>query len=152
VLADLTAEFEKSRTPVVFIKLTVKDSDGAVLGDNFYWHNWEDYMRYESLNTMPYVTIQASSPSRSTAPKTGNELYTITLSNQSSTPALLTRVKTISSATGEQVLPAFYSDNYFALIPGESKTITIEFAEKYLEGGTPQFSIEGWNTNPRELN
>ncbi|MDR1640714.1 MAG: S-layer homology domain-containing protein [Clostridiales bacterium] len=152
VIDDLTSAFEGSLTPIVFIKLTVKDSAGAVLGDNFYWHNKDVYMQYESLNTMPYVTIQASSPSRSTAPKTGNELYTITLTNSSSTPALLTRVKTISSATGEQVLPAFYSDNYFALVPGESKTITIEFAEKYLEGGSPEFSIEGWNTNPRDLN
>jgi hypothetical protein len=152
VIGNLASAFERSKTPIVFIKLTVKDNSGEILGDNFYWHNKDVYMQYESLNTMPYVTIQASSPSRSISPKTGNELYTIKFANSSSIPALLTRVKTISSATGKQVLPAFYSDNYFALLPGESKTITIEFAKKYLEGGTPEFSIEGWNTNPRDLN
>ena len=40
----------------------------------------------------------------------------------------------------------FYSDNYFSLMPGESKTVTVEFNPKYLRGGQPVFRLSGWNT------
>jgi hypothetical protein len=152
VLNDLTDVFELSTTPLVFIKLTVKDSSGEVLGDNLYWHNYEDYMRYESLSSLPYVGLRTSTPDRQTAPKTGNELYSITITNSSATPALMIRVKTTNGDNGEQILPAFYSDNYISLMPGESKTITIEFDKKYLEGADPKFSLEGWNISPKNLN
>ena len=57
------------------------------------------------------------------------------------------RVKTSNDLTGERVLPAYYEDNYFSLMPGESKTISVEFDESKLNGGNPVFEIEGWNVN-----
>jgi Malectin domain/Exo-beta-D-glucosaminidase Ig-fold domain len=43
------------------------------------------------------------------------------------------------------VLPAFYSDNYVSLLPGESKTITIDAAKADLAGEAPLITIDGWN-------
>jgi hypothetical protein len=63
-----------------------------------------------------------------------------------------TRIRTISSATNEDILPAFYSDNYFSLMPGESKTITVDFHPKYLESGQPVFELSGWNTKAEIIN
>ncbi len=148
-LATATADFAKSPTDLVFIRLTVKDSSGNVLGDTLYWHNWKDYMHYESLNRLPEVRLRASLSPKSTVAGEigeGNDLYAITLSNNSSAPAVQTRIRTISSATDEDILPAFYSDNYFSLMPGESKTVTVEFNPKYLKGGRPVFELSGWNT------
>jgi len=31
-------------------------------------------------------------------------------------------------------------------MPGESKTVTVEFNPKYLKGGKPAFELSGWNT------
>jgi hypothetical protein len=31
-------------------------------------------------------------------------------------------------------------------MPGESKTVPVEFHPKYLEGGRPVFQLSGWNT------
>jgi hypothetical protein len=127
----------------------VRDGAGNALGDTLYWHNWKDYMRYESLNLLPEVRMSAA-VSRKTAVAgeigNGNVLYTITLSNDSSAPAVQTRIRTISSATNEDIVPSFYSDNYFGLMPGESKTVTVEFSPKYLKGGQPIFELSGWNT------
>jgi hypothetical protein len=56
------------------------------------------------------------------------------------------RIRSISTATYEDILPAFYSDNYFSLMPGESKTVTVEFNPSHLKGGLPIFELSGWNT------
>ena len=154
-LATATADFAKAPTDLVFIRLTVKDSAGNILGDTLYWHNWKDYMRYESLNSLPEVRLRAAVSSKSIVSAEigkGNHAYTVTLSNTSSTPALQTRIRTISSETKEDVLPAFYSDNYFSLMPGESKTVTVEFDPKYLKSGKPLFELSGWNTTTATLN
>jgi hypothetical protein len=81
----------------------------------------------------------------------GNDLYAVTLSNNNSAPAVQTRIRTISSATGEDVLPAFYSDNYFSLMPGESRTVAVEYDPKYLKGGRPVFELSGWNTRAETI-
>jgi hypothetical protein len=143
------ADFAKSSTDLIFIRLTVRDSRSNVLGDTLYWHNWKDYMRYESLNQLPEVRLRASVSSKSTVAGEigkGNDRYIITLSNNSSAPALQTRIRAISSSTNEDILPAFYSDNYFSLMPGESKTVAVEFNPKYAKGGSPVFELSGWNT------
>ena len=153
-LATATADFAKSPTDLVFIRLTVKGSSGNVLGDTLYWHNWKDYMHYESLNRLPEVRLRAALSPKSTVAGEigeGNDLYAITLSNNSSAPAVQTRIRTISSATDEDILPAFYSDNYFSLMPGESKTVTVEFNPKYLKGGRPVFELSGWNTKAETI-
>lgn len=153
-LATATPDFAKSPTDMVFIRLTVKDSTGKTLGDTLYWHNWKDYMRYESLNRLPEVRIRAELSSKSTVEREigkGNVLYTITLSNDSSAPAVQTRIRTTSSATGEDVLPAFYSDNYFALMPGESRIVAVEFDPTHLKGGHPVFQLSGWNTRAETI-
>jgi len=148
-LATVTADFAKSPTDMIFIRLTVKDASGATLGDTLYWHNWKDYMRYEALNTLPEVRINASVSAKSVVREEtgrGNDRYTITLTNKSSEPAVQTRIRTLGSETKEDILPVFYSDNYFSLMPGESKTVTVEFNPKYLNGGRPVFELSGWNT------
>jgi HK97 family phage major capsid protein len=63
----------------------------------------------------------------------------------------LASIRTISSTTNEDILPAFYSDNYFSLMPGESKTVTVEFNPKYLKGGRPVFKLSGWNTKAETI-
>jgi hypothetical protein len=155
VLATATDEFAKSPTELVFIRLTVAlDASGEVLGDTLYWHNYKDYMHYETLNDLAVIAIDAKVSEKSTvagAIGDGNDLYTITLTNNSGVPAVQTRIRTISEVTGEDVLPTFYSDNYFSLMPGESKTVTVEFNPKYLEGGAVSFELSGWNTQTAAL-
>ena len=36
-------------------------------------------------------------------------------------------------------------------MPGESKTITVEFNPKYLKGGHPVFELSGWNTKAETI-
>jgi hypothetical protein len=55
------------------------------------------------------------------------------------------RLKLYGKKTGERILPAFYSDNYIALMPGEEKEITISFKDEDTRGERPDVEISGFN-------
>jgi hypothetical protein len=43
------------------------------------------------------------------------------------------------------ILPVFYSDNYFFLMPGEEKEVTIRLYNTDTKGETPEVVISGFN-------
>jgi hypothetical protein len=65
--------------------------------------------------------------------------------------AVMIRLKLLRATSGERVLPAYYSDNYFSLLAGESKDETIELDGRYLAGESPKLAVEGWNVNLSEI-
>jgi len=44
-----------------------------------------------------------------------------------------------------------HEDNYFSLLRGETKQVTIEFGAKDLSGNQVSVQVEGWNVTPAEL-
>ena len=66
----------------------------------------------------------------------------MTLENKGYVPALMIRLKVKDSATGDLVLPVWYSDNYFFLMPGESKKVEVSFESIQ---GKPLFLADGLN-------
>jgi hypothetical protein len=73
---------------------------------------------------------------------------TITLENRTNTVALMARLKVTEEDGEKRILPVYYSDNYVSLLPGESRTITIDGipADK-----TARVFIDGWNIKPGEI-
>ena len=68
--------------------------------------------------------------------------YAVTLENRGDVPALMIRLKGKDSATGDLALPVWYSDNYFFLLPGESKTVDVQVESLQ---GRAVFETEGMN-------
>lgn len=65
--------------------------------------------------------------------------------NTGSVPALMVRLK-LCTDHGEQILPAYYSDNYFHLLPGERKPITIGWSlHDVPKGAKPMLHVSGFN-------
>jgi hypothetical protein len=141
------ADFSASSTDLVFLTLTLRDEGGNILGENHYWHNRAVYQDYRELSSLPAARLEAAASPAPAAPN-GNALYTIRVSNPSGTPAVQTRIRTLTQ-DGEDVLPVFYSDNYFTLMPGESKTLSAEFNQG--KPGVPRFTLDGWNTAPQVI-
>ncbi len=142
------ADFSEPQTDVVFMKLTVRDASGHVLGDNLYWHNRKDYLDYRAFQTLAPVDLSVAVSTGKRLPN-GNDLYSITLANTTVEPALQARLRTSARATGRDVLPTFYSDNYITLMPGDTRVISVEFSAKHLEGGEPDFHLDGWNVQEK---
>jgi len=78
-------------------------------------------------------------------------LLTVTLKNPTETIALMTHLQLHQKGSGKRVLPVFYSDNYITLVPGESRTVTIEVATKDLAGDAPQILVDGFNVDVKPV-
>lgn len=129
-------------TPLQYIRTTVCDAQGNELASNFTWTNRSDYLNYKTMTKLDKVNLKST---KAVLTQEGSTCrYSVTLTNDSDTPALMIRLKTMNDK-GERVLPVYYDDNYISLMPGESQTLSFEFDQKYLNGGKPAMSVEGWN-------
>ena len=125
--------------PMVLVSLKLTDAAGTLLSENFYWRG-RDAASYRALDTLAPATLTAR---MATGPVDGaDRVVTVTLANDGPVPALNTKL-TLVDARGERILPAFYSDNYVALLPGESKVVTIRYPATVTT--TPEVTMRGWN-------
>ncbi len=133
-----------------FVRLTIHNDNGQLLGDNFYWQS-QHGGDLRGMNSMP----ETRPAGQVTLHKQAKMFKaTATLHNNTKTPAVaikLTPRKHKLTGPTSRILPAFISDNYFSLMPGESKTVTLEFDEDDLDGRDPEVEMSGWNIESHTL-
>jgi Glycosyl hydrolase 2 galactose-binding domain-like/Exo-beta-D-glucosaminidase Ig-fold domain/NedA-like, galactose-binding domain/Glycosyl hydrolases family 2 len=125
---------------VFFVKLKLSRGK-TLLSENFYWAPAQNG-DCSALNSMPSVNLNTSARLTSQQITPG---ITTTISNPTHAISLAVRLKAVNGETGERILPAMYEDNYFSLLPGESRRIRITFPHQSLSGKTPHLIVEGWN-------
>jgi exo-1,4-beta-D-glucosaminidase len=141
-------------SPVWFLNLKLEDPSDDVVSENFYWFsttpetlewnkgNWymtptktfADYTALQSLPPAP-LKVEATSKPGSTS---------VTVSNPGKTLAFAVRLRLVRDTDKEEVLPVLWDDNYFALLPGQSRRITATYAAKDLGGARPAVTAETW--------
>lgn len=125
--------------PMVLVTLELRDSAGKLVSDNFYWRG-KDEAAYQGLNAMPAVPL-AMTMTRPQAE--GNDrVVRVTLRNAAAAPALAAKL-TLVDGKGARILPAFYSDNYVSLLPGETREIAIRYPAD--SAGAARVRLRGWN-------
>ena len=103
---------------------------------------------------MPSSTTSGVPP---TAVATTGTDYVLTASirNPANVVAFFIRLKLLRvGAVGRsdtRVLPSFYDDNYFTLLPDETKRVSIRCARADAGNVTPQLWVEGWNIRPAQI-
>jgi beta-mannosidase len=130
-------------TPTYFVKLDLNNADGQLLSTNFYWQSaaQDDFTE---LMKLPTATLDV----RGQAQVEGaNTRLTVTIHNATDSIALMAHLQLHQKRSGKRVLPVFYSDNYINLVPGESRTITIEAATKDFAGEAPLLLVDGFNVD-----
>ena len=91
--------------------------NGEVVSDNFYVMGKEED-NLQALTKLPMATIAIKSKRFE---QKGEEWQgEVVIRNTGKIPALLIRLN-LKGGDGEQILPVIYSDNYFSLMPNESK-------------------------------
>jgi hypothetical protein len=127
-----------------FVKLELHDAVGKLLSQNFYWRGPAEHEEdLNALDSMPKVQLKAQVARTDVAGKT---TVTVTLTNTTTHIALMTHLQ-LRRASGERVLPAFASDNYLSLAPGESREVTIEADTKLLRREAALVVLDGWNVS-----
>jgi hypothetical protein len=141
---DLTSVLSKVKG-VVFVVLNLKNADGKIISHNVYWLAGD--ADYKTLNTMQKTTVQTV---LSSVKKEKNQnSWTIQITNSTNKIAFFIRPQLMLDE--EEVLPSYWSSNYFILAPGETTTVTVGCPVAKLNGKTPVFKISGWNVDQQEL-
>jgi Glycosyl hydrolase 2 galactose-binding domain-like/Exo-beta-D-glucosaminidase Ig-fold domain/Glycosyl hydrolases family 2/F5/8 type C domain len=133
-------EYPAGLTPVHFLRLGMTHQ-GMVVSRNFYMRPLE-FGNFRAIRELPKVNLEVS-----TGVQRQGDRWKLAanLNNPSKHPALMVRVKAVRDKTGDRILPAIYSDNYLALMPGEMEGIGIELADGDTRGEHPRIVVEGYN-------
>jgi len=149
-----------------FLKLQLHDAQGKLLSDNFYWLStkadtldWakrkdtvytpqKDFADLSGLNSLPQVTLSVNA-SKTTAG--GTDTITVTAKNPSTSIAFMAHVRLTSGPGGDDVVPIFWSDNYFSLLPGEERQVTATYDSSALDGKAAVLAVDGYNVASKTL-
>jgi archaellum component FlaF (FlaF/FlaG flagellin family) len=139
---DLGPEYAHA---TVIVALELKDATGAILSQNLYWLAARPES-FRELTRLPATPIQLTATSTRTGDETHIEIH---LTNTGSAVSLENKL-TLFAADGSRILPAFYSDNYISLLPGESHTITVDHPTAAAKGPA-SIALRGWNSIPQTI-
>jgi exo-1,4-beta-D-glucosaminidase len=148
----ITLDFDKAKTSVQFIKLTIKDEKGKMVSSNFYWRSNDKYIGkktltgpaasgFEPISSMQKTNLQTIS---SVSTKDGRSFIDLTIKNTSKVIAFFTQVQLLDKDK-KSIRPSFYTDNFFSLLPGEIKQVKIETASPNLEKTGNSITVKGYN-------
>jgi exo-1,4-beta-D-glucosaminidase len=136
-----------------FLSLKLEDSSDDMVSENFYWlstteetlewdkGNWyttptKTFADFTALEKLPVVTLKVTS-------KTTENSTTATVTNPSDSLAFAVHLKVKKDADAEEVLPVLWEDNYFSLLPGETRQVTATYGS--LRGARAMLEVDGWN-------
>lgn len=94
------------------------------------------------LQKLPSVKLQVSQAQEK---KDSLTFLHLRLKNPSSHLAFMIHLDLKKDKSTESVVPVFWDENYFTLLPGEERTVSVHCYTKDLDGQKPHVVIEGWN-------
>jgi hypothetical protein len=115
-----------------------------VLDENLYWLSNKP-RSYEKMNNLERISVKTS------LNRTNEGHAVIEISNQKNETAFFIRLK-IMNSKNELVLPSYFTDNYFTLLPGDKKQVELDFTSANIQGNKDGLKLitEGWNIIPEE--
>ncbi len=146
-----------------FLKLQLQDASGNPVSDNFCWlstkldtMDWKhkkdtvytpqkDFADLTGLNSLPQVKLEVQAASHDMG-ETG--MIHLHVKNTSGSVAFMVHPRLTKGPDGDDLVPIFWDDNYFSLLPGEEKSVAVSFAVADLGGSEPALTIDGYNIAP----
>ena len=154
----ITLRFPENISQVHFIRLVLQDEKGNEVSSNFYWRSKD---KYEGKKTVTgpaasgFADLNNMKPSKvkltyKTREENGRYFVDITLKNTAKTIAFFNQLQLLD-AKMSPIRPSFYTDNFFTLMPGEKKSVTIETAVDKLSDTAASLVLKGWNIERKEF-
>ncbi len=143
-LARLDLAPHLAKQGVVLVVLTLRDAGNVVISQNTYWQGTDEasYQKLDTLGPQPVrVTARVSR-------EAGETVVSAELEDAGTEPALAAKL-TLVDDQGARILPAYYSDNYVSLLPGEKRQIIIRCPA---DAATKmRVNLRGWNVQPASV-
>jgi hypothetical protein len=124
----------------VIVRLDLNTAKGAPLDENVYWIA-KDAAGSRKLAAMAPQTVSLKTSRRVDG---GEVVLSAELANTGAAPALNLKL-TLTDAESRAVLPAYYSDNYISLTPGERRSVEVRYPAGL---AAKALSLRGWNAVP----
>jgi Exo-beta-D-glucosaminidase Ig-fold domain/Glycosyl hydrolases family 2, TIM barrel domain len=131
---------------VVLVKLALRSARGQVLSQNLYWLAAE-VASYRALDQLAPAELSTSAVSS----RAGDTVTVhVQLKNTGNDAAIETKLTLLNRDDRLRILPAYYSDNYVSLLPGENREIDIQYQADRAKGPA-EVGIRGWNVSPGRI-
>ena len=161
-----------------FLRLQLHNSSGKLVSENFYWLStkldtldWpkrfdtvytpqKDFADLTGLAQLPTVKLDASVARDDVNAARANELRSIhvTVKNPSNIVAFMVHLRATAGPGGDDITPILWEDNYFSLLPGESKSVVahlpkipINVTGNAVLTAEPVIELDGFNVAPARL-
>jgi len=146
-----------------FLKLQLQDASGNPVSGNFYWlstkpdtMDWKhkkdtvytpqkDFADLTGLNSLPQVKLEVDATAED---KAATSVIHLHVKNTSNSVAFMVHPRLTKGQDGDDLVPIFWDDNYFSLLPGEEKSVFATFATSDLQGQPPFLYMDGYNVAP----
>jgi exo-1,4-beta-D-glucosaminidase len=142
-----------------FLDLRLFDKQHQLVSNNFYvlstqkdslaekkstWYitPQSQYADLTLLEKLPNVKLQKS---ETVTQKGENTIINVKLKNSSQHVAFMVYMDLKKGQTNESVVPVFWKENYFTLLPGEERTVSVWVHTTDLDGEKGRVVVGGWN-------
>ncbi|MCL6523823.1 MAG: hypothetical protein K6T34_04085 [Thermoflavifilum sp.] len=133
---------------ISFLQLSLQDVQGKLLDENTYWLSARG--KYHGFKTLAPTSLQSTLLSKTE--EHGRTYLRFRIQNTGNSLAFFIHAQIIDDQNGQEILPAYWSANYFSLAPGESRIVTVNFDAPALRGvHRLQLLLKAWNTQPQQI-
>jgi len=155
-------------TTTFFVRLDLRDARSRAVSDNFYWLSakadtldWAkkqdtvytpqaEFGDLTGLATLPQVRLQASAATEQAADPGAGKVH-VRVKNPSTGVAFQVRLRLTNKKDDLDLVPVFWDDNYFSLLPGEERLISVSYDVSQLHGEHPVIQLAGFNVAGGEI-
>ena len=131
-----------------------EEEDASGQYDISTWTPTKEFADYTSLNLLPRIDVEVTAKIKNDGDEGST---TVMIHNPTSSLAFAVRLKLNRSSSNRvsreepedsEILPVLWQDNYFSLLPGETRQITATYPNHQKENrGAPFVEVEGWNVH-----
>ena len=131
--------------PEVYLeRVVLTDKKGRTVSINEYWKSTSDSGSFEKFNQLTMADLTGKILSQ-TSEKAGT--FEFELVNKGSVPAIGIKLNLRDILTNKRILPAYFSDGYFTLLPGEHRRLTV--SSNHI--GEMVISVDGYNVSNQTI-
>jgi exo-1,4-beta-D-glucosaminidase len=142
-----------------FVRLLADDASGNPVSSNFYWlstqpdvFDWtapdfpyaqlKTYANLTALETLPPAQVSVTWNSE---PGDVDQVEHVQVTNTSSQLAFFVHLTALKGKGGADIAPVYWDDNYFELMPAETRQLDASYPRKMLGGSASYIQVDGWN-------
>jgi hypothetical protein len=126
--------------------MNLENAEGRVVSHNTYWLSPGN--DFTTLGDMPRTKVESKIISAEKGKS--EDKWTLEITNPSDKVAFFVRPQLMKD--GDEVMPSYWSANYFTLAPHEHITVSVSAPVAKLGASAPTILVEGWNVEKQTVN